>query len=329
MKRTFILLILCNISLIQYGQIIADHRVVDLYDDIPQQWIDAVKKMWVSIPGESHSLGYRTGLNLLEVLDPAYDVNVKESGTPEAYTTNHLRASKATRDDWGGWSYSCGEDGWWTNSAAITGIENSITYCNTNNLEVAAIGFGWCWDAIAGSPTTNVDPVYGVHWYGWSQGSPTGDSSWGLESNDYAQTSNSVSLDTYLAATQAYVDYCNAKGYNTKVFFTTGPVDTYYYGEAGYQGHLKYERIRDYVKANSTRILFDYADILSYDDNGSTSATTWNGHTYPNITNTNLSPTVDAMHISNAGALRLGKAMWWMLARIAGWDGGMIIPTET
>ena len=27
-------------------------------------------------------------------------------------------------------------------------------------------------------------------------------------------------------------------------------------------------------------------------------------------------------HISEAGAIRLAKAMWWMLARIAGWDGG-------
>jgi hypothetical protein len=26
-------------------------------------------------------------------------------------------------------------------------------------------------------------------------------------------------------------------------------------------------------------------------------------------------------HIGTVGALRLGKAMWWMLARIAGWDG--------
>ncbi len=32
-------------------------------------------------------------------------------------------------------------------------------------------------------------------------------------------------------------------------------------------------------------------------------------------------------HISNAGALRLAKAMWWMLARMAGWDGGTIYYT--
>ena len=28
-------------------------------------------------------------------------------------------------------------------------------------------------------------------------------------------------------------------------------------------------------------------------------------------------------HISDAGTIRLAKAMWWMLARIAGWDGGI------
>ncbi|MBK7733428.1 MAG: Ig-like domain-containing protein [Bacteroidales bacterium] len=41
---------------------------------------------------------------------------------------------------------------------------------------------------------------------------------------------------------------------------------------------------------------------------------------YPRIT-TNPLPEQTG-HISNAGALRLAKAMWWMLARIAGWDGG-------
>jgi len=86
---------------------------------------------------------------------------------------------------------------------------------------------------------------------------------------------------------------------------------------------LKYERIRNYVKEDPTRILFDYADILCYDNDGTPTTTTWNGLTYPRITKVNLSPTVDDMHISNAGALRLGKAMWWMLARIAGWDGGL------
>jgi hypothetical protein len=307
------------------SQIIADHTVVDKYDDIPQYYIDKVKKMWVTIPGQSHSLGYRTGLALLEAADPTFDVSINESGTPEGYTTAHLRVSRATWGDYydsRGWVYAYGEESWFTNSLGISRTKDGIEYCNTNGYVISAMGFGWCWDATAGTPTANADPVYGCRWYGESSNGPEGNKAWGLDDADYTVTGNSVCLDTYLSATQEYIDYCALKGYDTRVFFTTGPVDLYY-GEAGYQGHLKYERIRNYVKEDPTRILFDYADILCYDNDGTPTTTTWNGLTYPRITKVNLSPTVDDMHISNAGALRLGKAMWWMLARIAGWDGGL------
>nr|HPM03947.1 T9SS type A sorting domain-containing protein [Candidatus Cloacimonadota bacterium] len=91
--------------------------------------------------------------------------------------------------------------------------------------------------------------------------------------------------------------------------------------ETGYEKYLGYKQIRDSVRANSTRILFDYADILCYDDDSETpNTTTWSGNDYPIITTTNSLPEQTG-HISNAGALRLAKAMWWMLSRIAGWDG--------
>lgn len=35
----------------------------------------------------------------------------------------------------------------------------------------------------------------------------------------------------------------------------------------------------------------------------------------------------DDDHIGERGALRLAKAMWWLLARIAGWNGNPEIPT--
>lgn len=305
------------------GQIIANHSIVSDFDKIPQNYIDLIKKMWLVVAGESHSLGYREGLKLLESAYPAYDVNITESGDPEPYTSTHLRASTAIWGDYNNdidWIYGCGEEDWFTNALGISRIKAGITYSNTHNLEIGAFGFGWCWDATAGSPTASVDPVYGVHWYGWSYHSPEGDIAWGLDDADNTVTGNSINLDSYLEATQEYIDYCTSNGYSTKVFFTTGSVDIYN-GESGYQGYLKYQRIRDFVAADPSRILFDYADILCYDDNGALNTETWNGHTYPFITSKNLNPVVDDYHISQSGALRLAKAMWWMLARISGWDG--------
>ena len=75
------------------------------------------------------------------------------------------------------------------------------------------------------------------------------------------------------------------------------------------------------MRADPSLVLFDYADILCFDDDGSGSTDNFNGTTFPAITPTNLSP-ISAGHISKAGGVRLAKAMWWMLARIAGWDGG-------
>jgi hypothetical protein len=263
-------------------QIIADHNVVSQYDKIPQHYIDEVRKMWLVVAGESHSGAYRTGLVLLEATNPNYAVSVIESGTPEAYTSSNLRASRGTWGDLNnatGWIYNYGEEDWFTSTTALSRTKAGISYCNSNNLAISALGFGWCWDP-------------------------------------------SVSVNDYLTATQAYIDYCTANSISTKVFFTTGPVDDVNAsGENGYNKSLDYEAIRTYVKSNSSRILFDYADILCFNDNGTTNSAAWNGHTYPIITTSNLTPIVGGYHISQAGAIRLGKAMWWMLARMAGWDG--------
>lgn len=323
MRRFISVFLLSQMTLVQYCQIIADHTIVDRFDDIPQEYINKVKEMWLVYAGESHSSAIRTGLIMLEAFDSKYQVNVTESGTPQPYTNQYLRASRATWGDYArseGWIYSYGEEDWFTNSTAISRTKDGIKYCNTNSLEIAAIGFGWCWDHVNYSKSSTADPVYGCRWSGTTVNGPSGALPWGIDAADNSITGNTVNMDTYLFATQQYIDYCIANGYKTKVFFTTAPVDTYFTGEDGYQGHLKHEHIRDFVKTDLKRILFDYADILCYDDNGIQTTTTWNGHVYPTITKTNLGDG-SIGHIGTAGAIRLAKAMWWMLARIAGWEG--------
>lgn len=320
----------CTVT-VTSDQIIADHTVVDRYDDIPAEYIDAVKKMWINIPGESHSQAYRTGLGLLAELDSRFATNATTASNtdhqPAEASASYLRTSRYRYINDSYFSDSTGESSWYTNADGIDNIKAHLDFFNagSGNNPIAAMGFGWCWDMTwTNVPGGTLDPVYKVHWAGSSDGGPQDNLIWGLDAGDEALTGNSVCMDTYLSATQQYADYCKAQGYITKVMFTTGPVDSYE-GENGVQREIKHEYIRSYVKADSSRILFDYADILSWNDAGEENTATWTDstgavRTYHMIHPDNLGDETVG-HIGNAGALRLGKAQWWILARIAGWDG--------
>lgn len=341
-RRNFIsifFLLIVLIPEIVLSQIVADHRIVNDFDKIPSQYLNEVKKMWVILAGESHSKGYRVGCQLLEAINPDFQVNIKDSGEPEGYTDQYLRLSRAT---WGdvanpsGWIYGYGEEDWFTSQTAVNRTKAHLTYCNTNNLQIAAMGFGWCWDMTANNwPGGTVDPLYQVRWAGRTDGGPEGSLRWGLNSEDQVLTGNSVSMDTYLNATVDYINHCQTNGYQTKMFFTTGPVDgNGNVSENGYQRSIKHNFIRDFVAAAPGRYLFDYADILCWSDAGEQKTINWTDFSgsvqsfqvihEDNLLDLDGGYAEDGDHIGQRGALRLAKAMWWMLARMAGWDGNTL-----
>lgn len=309
-------------------QIIVDHSVVDYYDDIPQRYIDSVKSMHVYFPGMSHSDAYRIGLTMLETLDATYQVTV---GLAQAPTTSYLRAQNnigadPTEAQWyTGYAWPEG-----SRPAGYDTIPRLLDAYNAAGYPIHVMGFGFCWTLMASYVSTTTDPVYGVHWWGTSHGGPPDEThGFGLDAGDFSITGNPVSMDTYLSTTDYYQDYCDTQGLNTKIVFTTGATDgTTYHGESQYQQYLKHEYIRDHVDADTTRTLFDFADILCYDDGSEVLNTeTYGGFTYPKITSTNEGSGLIA-HIDEPGLLRIGKAEWYLLARIAGWDGNVTVYSE-
>lgn len=307
---------------------IIDHKHVAYFDSIPQQYIDSVKKRWISYAGESHSEAIRSGLNALESLDSRFQVSTQESGTPAGATSSYLRASRATWGDLNnptGWIYSYGEEDWFTSTTARTRTLNGLSYANTNGYRLDYFGFGWCYDATYPDVGGLVDPVFHTRWGGATVGSLDGEQVWGLDSGDSLLTGNRVDMDEYISYTVDYIEHCETNNYPTTVFFTTGTVDNEYGisdDENGYQQYLKWQYIRDFCQ-NTDYMLFDYADILCYNDDDELSTTTWTDYnnelqTYPIIHSDNLGGGYVA-HIGENGALRLAKALWVMMAINEGW----------
>jgi len=66
--------------------LIIDHNSIALFDQIPQTYINEVKKRLIMLPGESHGRAYGYGLELVEADDSRFNSSTNWSGSAEAYT---------------------------------------------------------------------------------------------------------------------------------------------------------------------------------------------------------------------------------------------------
>ncbi|MEA1936500.1 MAG: hypothetical protein U9N04_00070 [Patescibacteria group bacterium] len=101
-------------------------------------------------------------------------------------------------------------------------------------------------------------------------------------------------------------------------------------GESG-NLNLRNNQIRDYCQANN-KILFDFADIESYDPDGNyflnlnaSDSCSYKGGNWANewcAANPGECSSISCAHSKSINCQMKGKAFWWMMARIAGWQEG-------
>jgi hypothetical protein len=265
------------------GGIIIDHKSIDL-SKVPATWISAAKNsLKIAYSHTSHGSQIITGMLAMN----------GESGLNYTYAEGHYNESVFMNDNpfVGAWDLGNPNRTYWA-----TATRNLINRPGGFNKNV--IMWSWC---------------------------------------GQAETSNPLYIDTYLSL----MNELELEFPNIKFVYMTGHLSG-----TGINGYLnkRNEEIREFCK-NNNKILFDFADIESYDPDGLVNymelmgtdncdydsnndgivdknwAADWIAKN-PTHELTRLSQiSLDAAHSQKLNAVLKGRAFWWMMARIAGWNG--------
>lgn len=138
-------------------------------------------------------------------------------------------------------------------------------------------------------------------------------------------------INTYLTLmNQLEIDYPDVT-----FVYMTGHLDGT--GESG-NLNVRNNQIRDYCAVND-KILFDFADIESYDpsgsyflDRGADDACDYDGGNWADewcAAHPGECESCDCAHSRCLNCQLKGKAFWWMMARLAGWNPGTSTTTTT
>jgi hypothetical protein len=284
------------------SSLVVDHTSVALFEHIPEQYLDAATNLRMLFIDRSVGSNISDGLTCLSYPSdeeaPNHCVRYEHTVSTYSVDPNEVDWSRPGGYDRSNWDYSFGDDdcpsgGWWST------VDCFMLMVDRRQDQYDVVSFQYSYLSVDNSSTI-ADQPGGYFW-------------------DNAAYSDVYDQEAYEArhANKVFIYWTTslARGIGNDVATSFN------------------NQMRQYAVAND-KPLFDVADILShtpdgrpcYDNRDGVPYLTENypddGINYPAICQEYTTET-DGGHLGrvSAGKIRVAKAFWVLMARIAGWDG--------
>lgn len=256
--------------------IIIDHSSVGEYDNIPQEYIDEVKKMNFHYHGASHGSQMQKGLELLQEMDSNYAFQYTEN-------VNNLFPQNAVKELDG----SGHEDEYWRGTTGTNTLKNLMLTAEGLGYKMSSSFFGW---------------------------------SYHICNDGYHGAFREADIQEYI---DAITMLNNDEEVNeTRFVYHTSIMD----GGQNWDCYPERDRYNDMIRQaaiDNNGVLFDQADIEQW-NHDNTDFRPLRRHTDYDEGASGYGPdTKTSDHTNDELEIRKAKAMWVLLAKLAGWDGGV------